>query len=333
MKKIHNILLLAACFILLFLTESEIKSQKELQYQNYKMAEEFQILQSQMKQCENELTTLKQDYVKEISAESCVILCFDDLGKSDFQTIAEEMDLYGWHGVMIFRDGVFPGDKGSISIELYQQLTEQGWETAIGNKKDIRVYNNFPEIRKKAWAEYIESMQKGFEERGLSSPTVYIPHQNESVSAVEDLLVSYGLDSYMMPYANAEEAATGINTDAFVVMGAFTSGFHYNNLEEDLTGLLPLADSVALWYRRVEFGIPQNSAYTTGSNVKTQLSILEKLDGDVKVTTFSEYRAYQKKLVETHAQITENYQIEKKKIEDELATLKENVKKILMLRN
>lgn len=290
-------------FIIFIEVFYEIKYEERRESEILSAQQKEQELDRQIEAYRSGLLDLKTDYVKEISAKSCVVLCFDQFGRSAYSDIIKEMDKYGFTGVIVFRDGQVPGTKGSISVELYQQLLEKGWEGAIGNSDEILVYDNFPEIKKKKWSEYMREMQSAFEKNGLPIPTVYIPHRKESVDELEDLLIQLGVTAYTTvgsETAGVYETAADMNTEPLLNMGMIVGKYKYESLEEDIKLLLPEAKSVAIWYRKVENGAPDNEQYTSIYMLKQQLGKLSILSEYVNITTFSEYQEYQKVLLENN---------------------------------
>lgn len=289
----------------------EIKSEKRRESEILSAQRKEQELDRQIEEYRSELLDLKTDYVREISAKSCVVLCFDQFGRSAYSDIIKEMDKYGFTGVIIFRDGQVPGNKGSISVELYQQLLDKGWEGAIGNSDEIFVYDNFPEIKKKKWLEYMREMQSSFERNGLPVPSVYIPHKKESVDELEDMLIQLGMKAYATvgsETAGVYDTATDMNTEPLLNMGMIVGKYRYESLGEDMKLLLPEAKSLAVWYRKVENGAPDNGQYTSIYMFRQQLESLSILREYVNVITFSEYQEYQSALLENNREIYKDFQ-------------------------
>lgn len=285
-------------------------------------------LDKRIEEYEKEITALKLDYVERISAKSCVVLCFDQFGKSAYGEIIKEMDKYGFTGVIVFRDGLVPGKKGSISVELYRELLDKGWEGAIGNSKDIRVYDNFPEIRKKKWIQYITEMQNAFEQNGLPIPSVYIPHDKESAEEVRKIMGQLNMTGYTTlgwETYSVYETSTEMGVHDPFNMGMIVGKYKYESLGEDLATLIPEARSMAIWFRKVENGVPTYDQYTSIYMLKKQLERLSILKEYVNVTTFTGYQQYQELLLKENENEYRDFQTKKTMLENQIKIVKSEI--------
>ena len=319
-------------FVLLFVIYIVVSYEKEYETElseKILAAQEKEIqLDKKIAEYENEIKTLKVDYVKKISAKSCVVLCFDQFGKSAYGEIIKEMDKYGFTGVIVFRDGLVPGKKGSISVELYQELLDKGWEGAIGNSQDIRVYSDFPEVCKEKWIQYIKNMQNAFEKNGLPVPSVYIPHDKESVEEIRESLGQLNMTAYTTlgwKTNSVYETSKEIGVDVPLNMGMIVGKYKYESLQEDLTTLIPEARSIAIWFRKVENGAPAYKQYTSIYMFKEQLEKLNMLTESVNVTTFTGYQEYQKLLLENNKNEYRDFQAKKAMLENQIKVVKSEI--------
>lgn len=317
--------LLCCIGILILIGKYEIKYEKSIEQQIYAAYDEEIELQKDISDYEKELEALDRKYVEDISAKTCVILCFDDFGNSAYGDIIKEMDKRGMVGVIVFRDGKVPGKKGSISVELYQELLEKGWEGAIGNSKEILVYRNFPDKLKEKWKSYIQTMQNEFVKNGLEIPRIYIPHEKENVEEIEDLLVNYQMTGYTTIVENIAKAATAMNIDSMTNMGTVIGKYYYNNLGQDIKNLIPNAESVAILFRRVESGAPRSKINTSVYMLRKQLERLSIFEAFVNVCTFSEYQDYQNKLVNQNMDLYHKYLNDRNKILSEIISLNKEI--------
>lgn len=276
----------------------------------------------QIKQYQEEIENLKLDYKTQIAAKSCILLFFEHFEESAYRDIITEMEKYNFHGIIVFQDGKTPGMPGAISVELYQELLDKGWEGAIANSEKISVYDNLPKIRKEAWKQYITDMQKAFADKGLSVPAIYIPHTEESTDEIKKLLSECDITQTITFYSSAEDAATEMSVNV-TDMGTIVGKYRYNELVSDLGILEPQAESMGLLFREVEFGAPINKQHTSAYMFKEQLKILDKMSSVIQVTTYSEYIQYQRTLVEENELVNSDYMSKIQELENNIAILKE----------
>lgn len=282
-------------------------------------------LQEKLEAREDALLESTKRYVEEANIKPCVILCFDNFGDSAYGSVIKAMDKYGFTGVIVFRDGKVPGTKGSISVELYQELLDKGWEGAIGNSEYIRVYNNFPEVRRKEWSEYIAGMQDAFREKGLEVPKVYIPHKNETLTGILDLMDMYDLKTYTRLETYYEDARTSMTANTFLEMGMVVGKYNYDNLSSEILSMVPTAESVAVLFKKVENGAPKNAQYTSVYVLSEQLEKLSILSEYINVTTFSGYREYQQNIIKNNEMTYRNYLVEQSALKNQIASLKAEI--------
>ncbi len=303
----------------------EARYEKTVQSKIYQAYDEEENLQQDIDTYEKELEELEIQYVQDISAKPCIILCFDDLGSSVYGDVINEMDKYGFAGVIIFRDGKVPGEKGCISVELYQELLGKGWEGAIGNSKEISVYENFPDTMRQKWVAYMKEMQAGFTKNGLDSPKIYIPHEKEKIEEIQDLLLEYQMTGYTVLEEDVTRAAVDMNIDDVTVMGCIIAKYNYDSLSQDVSYLLPKAKSMAVLFKKVEPGAPGNKKNTSLYMLKKHLARLDILSGYVNICTFTGYRQYQDELVNQNLEVYQNYLNKRNQIQNKIISANKTI--------
>ncbi len=324
--KLFFFLLLIVCSVLLvllvkrqFLLEDYIKD--ELSVAREKEWE----LREKIDTCELSLSMSTEKFVKEVGVKPCVVLCFDNFAEGAYGDVIKLMDKYGFSGVIVFRDGKTPGDADCISAELYQELLDKGWEGAIGNSEKIRVYNNFPETRREEWSKYIEGMKNEFVEKGFSEPKIYVPHKNEIVIGILDLLEIHNLTTYTRLESTIQEASTEFTSIISSEIGMIVGKYNYRDLSTDVLGLVSKGQSVSVLYKRVESGDPKNNQYTSTYMLGKQLERLSMLDEYINVTTFSGYRQYQQDIIAHNELVYKNYLMEQNAIRNQIALLQSQI--------
>lgn len=320
-------------FMVLFISiviKYEVSFENQLKKENQDKYKSVNTLREEITACNQKITELTKAYVSEIGAKPCVVLCFEQFGKSAYNEIISEMNNYGYTGVIVFRDGKVPGDKGSISIELYQQLLEQGWEGAIGNSEDIWIYHNMPEQIKQKWLSYINEMQQKFIQSGLPAPSVYIPNNHDDVGVeMEEYIEQLGMTAGITTASSKDtvfDISTQMNTDSYTEIGAVVARYSYESVDEDLQTLMPEARSVAFEFQKVENGAPVNKRNTSIYMFKYNLKKLYTLGDTVNVTTFSGFKEYQLALVEKNLDVYTNFQNKKNQILEQIQNLRNEIK-------
>lgn len=327
-KNIKNIIckmVVVAVLMLLTTIIYQVDCQLDAERQMNIVKEKEKSLQVKLDECEKNLLESTKNYVKDIGAKPCVLLCFDDFEKSAYGAIIDTMDRYGFKGIIVFRDGKVPGTQDGITVELYQKLLDKGWEGAIGNSESINVYNHFPDVKKQEWIEYIVLMQDAFCKKGLQVPDVYIPHEDEAISEIVDLLASHGLASYTRLEEDFMSATTKMDVEEMNEMGMIVGKYGYESLSRDISNLIPVAESVAILFERVESGAPKNKEHTSYLELDAQLERLSMLGEYVNVTTFSGYREYQQQIIKYNEAAYKKYSDEQRVLKEQIEALKAEI--------
>ncbi len=277
---------------------------------------------------EKELEESTKRYVEEIGAKASVILLFDDMENSAYRDVIQSMKKYGFAGIVVFRDGKVPGSEGGLSLELYEELVEAGWETAIGNSEEIQIYKNAPDSVVEEWEAYIESMRDAFRNAGMPIPEIYIPHKDEEVAELQEALEKYQFTAYSCQEEDIQKAIAKNRLDDISQIGTIVSRYDYETLSKDVQKIIPTAQMFGVHYLQVSGAAPRDKKYTSVKALQVQLEQLSRLDEFVNVMTFSGYRKYQNQLLQMNKERYKAYMQEQQEIEGHINDCKNKIKKI-----
>ena len=132
----------------------------------------------------------------------------------------------------------------------------------------------------------MKKMQEAFRNKGLEEPTVYIPHENEILTGILDLLAKYNMRSYGRLETYFEDAITPISTNQFLEIGMVVGKYNYDTLSSDIISLVPTAETVAVLFKKVQNGAPTNKQYTSIYVLDEQLERLSMLSDFIKSNGF-----------------------------------------------
>ena len=164
-----RIALIAAAVVLagglVFFFWMEERRSQERQAAYVEMERELRPLEQDAYQLKRELDELKAEHKDEAQGMGSVVILFSNLDETIYKEIYPQMKNYGLTGVLTLSEQNFPGQKGCLSMEEFQELISAGWDCSLrweGSSAD-------PE-------EWLETMEGKTESAGIPLPeTIYFP--------------------------------------------------------------------------------------------------------------------------------------------------------------
>lgn len=287
-------------------------------------------IKEKIKELEDKLTDLREEYGNTINGKSCVILAFTNLAKGDVDGLMEVMDDNGYAGVMVFCDGRTPGDVNCISIEQYNALLEKGWEAAIGSMNSLRLTEYSTKMDMEKWVSYVQMVQQEFVDKDLTVPDVYCFNEDENYSIAEPYFNDLGIRVYMPVYDTGEQGWFSPESVDNTMITGIQADYEYQDISTDIEYYTSMGYSTVLLFNKVEISYPQENVdvNTSIARFKEVVEILQNTDRESMITTITGYQEYQNQLNESMAGDRTEYNQKKSELCSEIELLKEEMKKI-----
>lgn len=199
-----KIALIAAAVVLagglVFFFWMEERKNQERQAAYVEMERELRPFEQDVYQLKRELDELKAEHKDEAQGMGSVVILFSNLDERIYKEIYPQMKNYGLTGVLTLSEKNFPGQKGCLSMEEFQELLSAGWECSLRWEDS----SGNPE-------EWLETMGELAESAGIALPkTVYFPAETYDDKA-DSFLSEQG---FLAAVHHGERGGALITTDA-----------------------------------------------------------------------------------------------------------------------
>lgn len=326
-------IILGVILVLCGVFAAGIVSMRQQKLSNEKKSQAAQqtiILREQIRMLEGEAENLRQEYASRVNGSSGVMLAFTDLVKGDVTETMQFMDDNGFCGLVVFSDGRTPGDANCISMEDYTALLGKGWESAVGSTKDIKLTELISSYELQRWQQYVESVVKEFEDKGLETPTIYCFNENEDTSWAVPLLRKMGFTTFIGIADRGEDGWFSYDSLENGMLNGVQADFDNKDILNDIQKYTALGYSTVLLFNRIEYGIPQGNTSENTDFYRFQSFVNAVLTSERKslITTVKGYLDYQEELADTMGQERMEYESERDSILLEIASLHEQIAEI-----
>lgn len=335
------ILLSAAGIVLavLFLKkEQELETERQtrvakLSAQLQPLNEKRNEWQAQNKEWQNRLAEKKK-------GKSCILLSFDNMSETLYETMFDMMDQYNFRGTFALRNGIVPSwEEGYLTSEEFDEMMRRGWEYALSigempepslDEEEDRDYREEQESeseteqggKPESFQSRINDALASLEAAGMELPTTILCTAEQYEEIGETVLARKG---FQMAGVIDEESFPSIAGKGDFIW-RIDCGL-YKQKDVDIETVLSVAidnsESVAISINEV-VKISKDASYDL--SLMKFSSLLNYLKGQeeqerINVLTYSEYYQYQEEQEREYEALTAEYAAFRQEMNSDMAAL------------
>ena len=293
--------------------------QKEERAQLREISTKASKLVSQKKALEDELLDMVKEYHDTVSSDMCITLFFDGFTDKLLEEAYPLLSRYGYHGTVVMRDMLIPGDEDCISRGNFRMLVNHGWDTAIGQETGLDLSaDNAPELLANYLDEYIEKL----EANSLPVPGTFCFDSEYDVK-FDDVLRDRGFNT--VRYTDHEEYPSipggGIS---FINSKQICAAM---SIQSDVEKAYEEKGTIGVHVRYIEYVEDENTDCTEEKYVN-MLSYIKEKCPDAKVLTASELYKYKAEALRENEAYIEKYSARAHAIREELENIEEQLEEL-----